>query len=202
MSHENFDQILGEMMEEDKRVLSAKKKEYASGKSRYHNFDKSAAVLRTTPVRALLAFAAKHVVSIYDWMENGIPKLETVSEKLGDARRYFYLAEALIRDRELAQPECGSIPQKTIMFDPVGMDRVDIYEELCYPKSARFKDAQCSSTPEEPESLPSDSATDYEEPSYTKARTLLKSALLPCLVSILSGSLLALYFRKRMKTGR
>lgn len=53
MKHEEFERILCNVLEDSRKVLSAKAKEYASSNDRLHNFKAAAAIDGETPERAL-----------------------------------------------------------------------------------------------------------------------------------------------------
>jgi hypothetical protein len=98
-----FDEILIRRLNNTESVLKSKGKEYATNNDRYHNFRVAARVLNTTPEKALLGMAAKHLVSILDIVENS-SKGELINEahldeKIGDMINYLILLEGLLKER-------------------------------------------------------------------------------------------------------
>lgn len=96
-----FDAILERRLELSKKTLGSKKIEYASDKSRYHNFQVAAKVDNETPGQALWGMAKKHLVSIID-MKNDyhIKKysVEHIEEKIGDMINYLILLEGILKE--------------------------------------------------------------------------------------------------------
>lgn len=82
-------------------LLVIKGHEYVRNNDRFHNFNRTAAMNRETPTRALHGMLSKHIVSYLDMLDDidkGImPSDNTVNEKLGDILVYFHLQEALIK---------------------------------------------------------------------------------------------------------
>ena len=100
----DFQEVLEERLRLTKEVLSAKEKEYASVKSRYHNFDTAARKRGTTPEDALMGMAVKHDVSIDDLVEwaKVSPErltLPLIREKIGDKINYLILLEGMLINR-------------------------------------------------------------------------------------------------------
>lgn len=117
MRAERFDTILNERLEKIRRVLEAKASEYTSAADRLHNFKRAAAVLGTTPAKALLGMWVKHVVSIMDLVDEDAGARDDrfyalLDEKVGDAVNYLILLEAILRESQRApdQPNTGDVP--------------------------------------------------------------------------------------------
>jgi len=100
----DFEKVLEERLRLTKEVLSAKEKEYASIKSRYHNFDMAARKRNTSPEDALMGMAVKHDVSIDDlveWAKISPERLTLplIREKIGDKINYLILLEGMLINR-------------------------------------------------------------------------------------------------------
>jgi hypothetical protein len=100
----DFQEVLEERLRLTKEVLSAKEKEYASIKSRYHNFDMAARKRGTSPEDALMGMAVKHDVSIDDLVEwvdlcPGRLTIPLIREKIGDKINYLILLEGMLINR-------------------------------------------------------------------------------------------------------
>ena len=104
MTSEIFDAIVENRLALIKKILIAKRAEYApDGGDRLHNFHRAAETLRCTPERALVGMWMKHVVSILDIIDDidkgKEPRVELVNEKMGDAINYLILLEAVLKER-------------------------------------------------------------------------------------------------------
>lgn len=102
MNHEIFDVILNRRLTIIKKVLASKAKEYATH-DRFHNFKQAANMDDETPERALKGMWKKHLVSVFDMIDNldrGIvPTEKLIDEKIGDSINYLILLEGLLRER-------------------------------------------------------------------------------------------------------
>ena len=104
MTNADFDTLLGERLAKIGSVLASKGQEYASTTDRLHNFKRAADILRGSRFQACGAFMTKHLVSVFDLIEQrsrGVfvdPAL--VDEKIGDAINYLILLEALFAEKE------------------------------------------------------------------------------------------------------
>lgn len=104
MSQEEFEKVFEGVVDQARRVLVDKAREYASNGNRLHNFIVAGQFLGTTPEQALLAFAAKHFVSLSDMVRTGdIYPPEVWDEKLGDALNYLILLRAQVYASEQAR---------------------------------------------------------------------------------------------------
>jgi hypothetical protein len=97
-----FNEILGSRISKITEVLGKKAAEYARG-DRLHNFKAAARMGNTTPEDALLGMWRKHLISVFDIIEDtkkGIDPTEyLIDEKIGDSINYLILLEALMRER-------------------------------------------------------------------------------------------------------
>lgn len=106
MTGEDFAALLDRRIEHIRSTLIRKASEYASNTDRLHNFKAAAAMLRTTPASALIGFLAKHLVSIFDLVEEqrqGVVRQDLdimVDEKIGDAINYLILLEAVMKEKK------------------------------------------------------------------------------------------------------
>ena len=101
MSPEDFAAIVRRRLIRCEFVLVPKGQEYSRGGDRLHNFKRAAAIEKTTPEKALIGMAMKHIVSIMDMVDDlpALPTDEVLAEKFTDAHNYLLLLEALIEER-------------------------------------------------------------------------------------------------------
>jgi hypothetical protein len=99
---DNFEKIFDAAVAQERETLVNKAKEYApDGADRFANFRRGAEMLRTSPEETAWAYMVKHLVSIED-LVLGRSKFNSryyVREKIGDARNYLLLIEALLGER-------------------------------------------------------------------------------------------------------
>ncbi len=105
MTPEKFDEHLLSRLEKTAAVLKSKAGEYAVSNERFHNFIRSAEILGTTRQKALTGMMVKHLVSVFDIVENSsygvFPKDEVIEEKIGDSINYLILLEAMIKEDKM-----------------------------------------------------------------------------------------------------
>ena len=104
MNETDFEAIIEERCAAIKETLKHKAFEYATDKSRFHNFEVAARKRNTTPEDALMGMKIKHDVSVDDlveWAKNKPDKLNThiINEKIGDSVNYLILLEGLLKRR-------------------------------------------------------------------------------------------------------
>lgn len=101
MTTEVFDKIVDDRLRLTKNILSLKAGEYATSQDRLWNFRRAARLNNNTPEQALLGMLTKHIISIYDMVDNvEVNRCKDVwQEKIGDAVTYLILLEALILER-------------------------------------------------------------------------------------------------------
>jgi len=91
-----FSTVVVERCEKIKAVLAYKEKEYAQGGDRFHNFNVAARMDHTTPEKALRGMWLKHIVSVFDMVENpDCINKALVDEKIGDLINYAILLEGM-----------------------------------------------------------------------------------------------------------
>lgn len=110
MTTTEFNNILERLLNDTRQVLSGKAKEYAGPTDRLHNFKRAAELEHSTPERALRGMLTKHIISVYDLIDqledvHECAPLNLWHEKLGDIRNYCYLLEALIIERTTLDAE-------------------------------------------------------------------------------------------------
>jgi hypothetical protein len=124
MNQEFFDQVLERRIGLIREVLASKRKEYAMGGDRLHNFNRAAAMLGISREKALVGMWSKHIVSILDIVDNFgedcKPTKEMVEEKIGDAINYLVLLEAMLKS-DIADGRFGSGTEK----------KPDVLDEVC-----------------------------------------------------------------------
>jgi len=100
-----FEKCVENRLEETRRLILVKGKEYVRGNDRFHNFNRAAKMNNQTPTRSLHGMLTKHLVSMLDILDDidsgKIPTKETVDEKFGDIVVYVILQEALIKEKVL-----------------------------------------------------------------------------------------------------
>jgi len=85
------------------KIAGAKGDEYTRDGDRLGNFKRAASLLRCTPEKALMSFVAKHIIALYDFLnelERGnIRDMNQWLEKTGDIIVYMILLEGLLIER-------------------------------------------------------------------------------------------------------
>ena len=100
METKQFNKLLTEIQAHQKETLSVKSKEYAQNDDRLHNFKEGAKLALTTPGVYLWMLATKHLECARNLAYGLLPnEKELVREKLGDARNYLLLLEALLDEQ-------------------------------------------------------------------------------------------------------
>jgi hypothetical protein len=103
MTGEVFNELVERRIEDIKHTLTRKGREYARG-DRLSNFKKAARLENTIPEKALRGMLSKHLISIYDCIDDLCNHLETPEavwkEKIGDSINYLILLEALLYERK------------------------------------------------------------------------------------------------------
>jgi len=117
MKHEDFEKYLKWRHEQTDKVLGTKSAEYSSDSDKLHNFKRAGRIAGTSPEKALMGMAMKHLVSILDIIdkldnkcgtEDCFPEydylainqyMKMIHEKIGDLTNYLYLLEAHIIER-------------------------------------------------------------------------------------------------------
>ncbi len=99
---ELFDQILQAQLDQTRKVLGFKGKEYSKDGDRFSNFKDAARHEEVSPEKALLGMMIKHEVSVRDIVaniENKLPSEAMLDEKIGDWINYLILLKGLITER-------------------------------------------------------------------------------------------------------
>jgi hypothetical protein len=122
-----------------RNTLGAKDIEYARNGDKLHNFKHAGLLERTSPERALRGMLTKHIISIYDMIEDleggSHHTLEIWDEKLKDAINYLFLLRGLLIE-EAAFSGCA---ENQNLKAPV--------EEKQKPSPATSADSSDSGTP-------------------------------------------------------
>lgn len=103
MNHNQFQTLFDEVTAQERQTLRAKAGEYASGGNRLENFYGGAAIAGTTPGDALWGYLTKHLVSCREIAKGKRVNRAMLREKIGDARNYLVLLEALVIEQGLAE---------------------------------------------------------------------------------------------------
>lgn len=83
-------------------MCGKKNEEYSRNNDKLHNFKVAGRILNCSPEEALKGMMIKHLVSIFDIIDD-LPKLpdeEILNEKITDSLNYIVLLEALIKERK------------------------------------------------------------------------------------------------------
>jgi hypothetical protein len=100
MIETDFNTVLMDRLNKTGDTLGSKAKEYCRNEDRLYNFKRAAEIMRTTPEKALLGMAMKHLVSVIDLVENPTTISEhLIDEKIGDLICYCVLLEARLLER-------------------------------------------------------------------------------------------------------
>jgi hypothetical protein len=100
MTNQRFDEILQKRIAAMETVLANKAAEYSGDGDRLHNFKIAARMDNTTPEKAWKGMFLKHLVSIWDMIEQpAMASPQLIDEKLGDAINYLVLLEAMLHER-------------------------------------------------------------------------------------------------------
>lgn len=99
MNQEQFEASVRKRMDACYGILNAKAHEYALDEDRLHNFTVAGDLQGVTPRQALGGMLAKHIVSIYDMInEDKLGLMHVWDEKLGDAINYLLLLNAMVEE--------------------------------------------------------------------------------------------------------
>ncbi len=104
MTHKDFDEISRKYGDIVNEKLTSKSKEYSTEEDKFHNFKKAGFFEQCTPEKALRGMLTKHIVSIYDIVDdieagNMRQSDEVVEEKITDAEAYLRLLAGLVIER-------------------------------------------------------------------------------------------------------
>ena len=100
MNYNDFDNLLEIQFTNCKSILDRKAKEYAPDVygDRLEAFKRAAAMLKKTPIQALVGQMSKHTISLFEMAERQCDDLELWNEKIGDSINYLFLLKALLID--------------------------------------------------------------------------------------------------------
>jgi hypothetical protein len=103
MNIETWNKLLEEIQSKIKEMSGSKGEEYVRGQDRFHNFKRASEFRHFTPERCLEAMMSKHVISIYDQLDDldkGIDHpLELWEQKIFDNILYLCLLYGLLKER-------------------------------------------------------------------------------------------------------
>jgi hypothetical protein len=103
MNAKTFNIIVNERVDLIKKTLTNKAKEYVINDDRLYNFKRAGEIARCKPKEALKGMMLKHLVSVFDLIEQEAnsdrdKQLYLIDEKIGDAINYLILLEALLKE--------------------------------------------------------------------------------------------------------
>lgn len=94
-SHE-FEKFFDDIVDQERNTLILKAFDYASHTDRFRNFNDGADFTGMTPAQTLWGYLAKHLSSIREMVRGKSYDRDYLREKIGDARNYLVLLEALL----------------------------------------------------------------------------------------------------------
>lgn len=99
MTTDRFNEIVTDLTNQIKNTLIKKADEYSLDADRLSAFKRAADIQQQSPAQALLGMMTKHVVSIYDYVEEGKKFTEALArEKIGDNLSYLILLYAVLEE--------------------------------------------------------------------------------------------------------
>jgi len=100
MTHDEFNLIVERRIEHIRKTLVSKGAEYTMHGDRLYNFKRAAKMdLDETPAEALKGMWKKHLVSVFDMIENpSIVSRHMIDEKIGDSIIYLFLLEGVFME--------------------------------------------------------------------------------------------------------
>lgn len=110
MDGKRFEQIVDERFNACRLILAQKEEEYSVDGDRLSNFKRAGFIELVKPETALLGMLTKHVVSVYDAIDelefrDKVPSKEWIHAKLTDWINYALLLEGLIEERRERENE-------------------------------------------------------------------------------------------------
>lgn len=136
MDSQTFDAFLDDTLAKVRELLASKGAEYVPGTeevSRFHNFEKSAALNEESLEEALWGFVTKHIVSLSDMVrvDSTDHSLAAWDEKIGDVINYMILLKGIVHHshEELAKaaPKTATVQFDTmVVYEDNNIDVGDI----------------------------------------------------------------------------
>ena len=96
MKNADFQAIIEYCFEEEKKLIGVKAEDYARDGDRLANFKSGSAFTGLTPRQTLWGYLAKHLSSVKEIVDGKTVSHDVLREKIGDARNYLILLEALV----------------------------------------------------------------------------------------------------------
>lgn len=101
MQNDRFDEVIDEILDNSRVMLTRKNSGYSKQDDRIHNFRVAAALNGCTMEQALWGMLTKHIVSIRDMVQSGESYSHDIwDEKLGDAINYLAILKAITVDKD------------------------------------------------------------------------------------------------------
>lgn len=102
MTNEKFLFIYNTAIERINKIVNSKHTEYALSDDEFYNFNRGAEFLKIDPAKVLASYMTKHVVSVYDLIDNHVAgadlKIDKIEEKITDLIIYLLLLEAMLKE--------------------------------------------------------------------------------------------------------
>jgi len=108
MDRKTLEKIIDNRLAVCKDTLINKSNGYSRNADMFHNFKVAAAMTGTTPEKALQGMWVKHIVSVFDIINDcpdRIPSKDVLAEKIGDFINYALLLEGMIEERRSLMKE-------------------------------------------------------------------------------------------------
>jgi hypothetical protein len=103
MTTPDFNKVVEDLTNQIKNTLIRKQAEYNLDDDRLSVFKRAANIQQQTPAQALLGMMTKHVVSIYDYVEQDKKFTEELArEKICDNLNYLILLYAVLQEEGFA----------------------------------------------------------------------------------------------------
>ena len=100
MTHEELNEVLEELFEEEKQLRTTKGVEYSSDEDALSNFKRIAQDLGLSPFQVWYVYFKKHVDAIAHFCRTGNALSEAIHSRILDCRLYLALLEGLMREQE------------------------------------------------------------------------------------------------------
>ena len=112
MNRKDFNTLVDLRIQAIKETLAKKGNEYSKDKEVFKNFIDAGRKLDTNKYKALQGMLIKHIVSvdnIIDNIDQEIPTVDIISEKIGDIINYYILLEAMLTEEFFYNEQLNSI---------------------------------------------------------------------------------------------
>ena len=112
MNRKDFNTLLDIRIKSIKETLAKKGDEYSKDREVFKNFIDAGRKLNTNKYKALQGMLIKHITSVDDIIDNieqEVPSIDIISEKIGDIINYYILLEAMLIEEFFYNEQLNSI---------------------------------------------------------------------------------------------